>query len=504
MTVRAKLLAAAVLGLAMTMAVWGWVQLEVLDNLLIQQHERRLDELADTVGTYFEHFPTQRGLSALDITLKDHLQTDARLARIDLFTVQGNNVEFVAGAGRILYEWPDQVVDSVLEKMKPQYFPISTEAGPALGLLYPRFFDLDQSIHIIGVISFSHLRTEILSRARIFLVFSSLGLLLVILFVLYLSFDWLLGRPLTLITRIIDAFQHGRYEKRIRLSRQDELGRLVNHFNEMADEIERVLAHNRDLTSHLEARIQEETAKVVQLQNQVNQLQQLSTMGYLTATLAHDLGTPLHSIAGLSELLLERGNWPPDVSRKLELILQQAQRLNMAIQNIRRVTRTPEPHFEKVTVQEILNETLPLVEPILQRSGIHMEASAEENLPPLVVDRSRVQTALLNLIQNAAEAMAASGGKIVVSADLTEDRQAVAVSVQDDGPGISPELLERIGEPFFSTHENEGLRGLGMAIVRDIMKVHTGEMTIRSSPGEGTTITLSFPIYDAAPSLASP
>ncbi len=150
----------------------------------------------------------------------------------------------------------------------------------------------------------------------------------------------------------------------------------MNHFNEMADEIERVLAHNRELASHLEARIQEETAKVVQLQNQVNQLQQLSTMGYLTATLAHDLGTPLHSIAGLSELLLERGDWPSDVSRKLELILQQAQRLNMAIQNIRRVTRTPEPHFEQVTVQELLNETLPLVEPILQRSGIHMGASS--------------------------------------------------------------------------------------------------------------------------------
>ncbi len=117
-------------------------------------------------------------------------------------------MEFVAGAGRILYEWPDRVVNSVLEKMKPQYFPIQTEAGPALGLLYPRVFALDQSIHIIGVISFSQLRTEILSRARIFLLFSSLGLLLVILFVLYLSFDcsW---APSDLITRIIDAFQHG-------------------------------------------------------------------------------------------------------------------------------------------------------------------------------------------------------------------------------------------------------------------------------------------------------
>ncbi len=114
----------------------------------------------------------------------------------------------------------------------------------------------------------------------------------------------------------------------------------------MATEIQQVMASNLDLTRHLEERVKEETLKVVQLQKQVDDLKQLTALGHLTANLAHDLGTPLHSIGGLANLLLEREGWPPDVAHKLQLIVQQTQRLDNVIQNVRRATRLPEPHFE--------------------------------------------------------------------------------------------------------------------------------------------------------------
>ena len=499
MTVRTRLLLVAVFGLFITMSIWGWAQITVLDNLLTRSQEKRLNELADTVSTYYEHFPTRRGLSALDATLQDHVQSDTRLARIDLFTVQGNDIEFVAGAGRITYEWPETDVASVLDNMQPRYFSLNTEAGLAMGLLFPDYSEKDQTIHIVAVIGYSQTRLETLARAKILLLFSSGGLLLVILCVLYLTFDRLLGRPLTMITTTIDEFQQGRYAKRILLPRKDELGHLATHFNDMADEIEQVLARNQDLTRHLEDRVQEETSKVVQLQNQVNQLQQLTAMGYLTATLAHDLGTPLHSIAGLAKLLLEREGWAPDVSRKLELIVQQTQRLNTTIENIRRVTRPPEPHFEPVPIEDLLNETLPLVEPLLEKEGIELDVTTDDTVPDLYVDRSRVQTALLNLIQNATEAMEVKGHHIRVSVFKDAPREAIAIAVKDDGPGIPADVMARVCEPFFSTHEDERLRGLGLAIVKDIMKIHSGDIGIRSQPGEGTEITLYFPIYHATP-----
>jgi len=497
MTVRTRLMVLTVLGLAVTMTIWGWIQLRVLDVILIEQQVKRMQELAETVIAYYQHFPSGKGLSVLDDTLEDHVKSDDRLARIDLFSVVNGEVEYIVGAGRVPYEWTENIISSAMEKSKTQRIELNTDAGPALGLLYPFLSEKDTQV-FVGVVVFSQSRLEILSRAKRLLLFSTLGLLFAILFVLALSYRWLIGRPLGVIIDTIDEFQAGKYIRRIPIAKRDEWGQLADHFNIMAEEIERVLARNQELQRQLEERVQEETHKVVQLQQQVNQLQQLTALGYLTATLAHDLGTPLHSIAGLAKLLLEHDTWPPDVGRKLELIVQQTQRLNTVIQNVRHATRLPEPHFEAVTVPELLNETLPLVEPLMQKSGIQLIVNVDENIPILHVDRYRVQTALFNLIQNALEAMS-GGGRITVSASALPHNNTVAIIIQDNGPGIPPELLARVCEPFFSTHMDEGLRGLGLAIVRDIVKVHGGQIEIKSSPDEGTRVVLYFPVIETGP-----
>ena len=495
-TVRTRLVVLTFLGLAATMAIWGWIQVKALNSILIEQQENRLYDLAETVSTYYQHFPTRKGLSALDETLEGHVQTDARLARIDIFNIENGYVEYIVGAGRAPYEWPDNLISSAAEKTKPHYVELNIEGGPALGLLYP-FMSEKHSQTFIGVITYSQSRLEILSRAKRLLIYNSLGMLFVILIFLSLSYGWIIWRPLKIIISTIDDFHEGHYVKRIPIARLDEWGQLADHFNLMADEIERVMARNIELHRRLEERVQEATLNVVQLQQQVNQLQHLTSLGYLTANLAHDLGTPLHSIAGLAKLLLEHDQWPPDVRRKLELIDQQTQRLNMVIQNVRRATRLPEPHFEATSVSELLNETLLLVEPLMQKSGIKLVVRVDENIPLLYVDGYRVQTALFNLIQNALEAMPA-GGNITVTASVLPNNQTVSIMVEDDGPGIPSELIQKVCEPFFSTRSDGELKGLGLAIVQDIVKVHGGRIEIKSEPGKGTQITLSFPVVSGA------
>ncbi|MFH2120334.1 MAG: histidine kinase dimerization/phospho-acceptor domain-containing protein, partial [Pseudomonadota bacterium] len=336
MTVRTRLMILTVLGLAVTMAVWGWVQLRALDLILVEQQGKRLSGVAETVSAYYIHFPSGQGLSILDKALKEQVQTDIRLARIDIFTVVNYDIdyiEYIAGASRVRYEWPESMVSSVAASRKPQYIRLQTEDGPAVGLLYPVTSEKTKNTQfVVGVVNFSRANAEILSRAQRLLVISAAWLLAIIVLVLALSYRWLIARPLGVIVGTIDAFQTGQYVKRIPIVRRDEWGHLAEHFNSMADEIEQVLIRNQELTRSLEDRVSEATRKAVELQKQVNQLQQLTAMGYLTATLAHDLGTPLHSIAGLASLLLEKGNWPPDVARKLDLIVQQTQRLNTVIQ----------------------------------------------------------------------------------------------------------------------------------------------------------------------------
>jgi signal transduction histidine kinase len=207
------------------------------------------------------------------------------------------------------------------------------------------------------------------------------------------------------------------------------------------------------------------------------------------------LGTPLHSIAGLANLMLEREGWPPDVAHKLQLIVQQTQRLDNVIQNVRRATRLPDPHFEILTIQKILNETLPLVEPLMQKSDVILSVNMDTGIAPLYVDRYRIQTALFNIIQNSLEAMQ-QGGKITVQAQDMPQERMVAITITDTGLGMHQEMLDKACEPFYSSHKEEGMRGLGLAIVRDIVKAHGGKMEIKSSPGKGTAIILYLPSAD--------
>ncbi len=494
LTVRVRLIMLTVIGLALTMAIWGFVQLTALDRILVDQQAKRLEGVADTISTFYQFFPTKRGLRALDSALKDFIQTDVRLARIDIFDINHGNVDYVTGASRVQYEWPDNITADASAKNKVHYVKIETESGPALGLLYPAPGDTKGSHIVVGIIGFSRANAEIMNSAQQLLIFSSIGLLLFIFLILGLSYGWIIGRPLKLIIQTIDEFQKGQYINRIPIVHRDEWGQISKHFNMMADEIQDVITRNLDLNRHLEDRVREETLKVVQLQKQVADLKQLTALGHLTANLAHDMGTPLHSIGGLAKLLLEREGWPPDVAHKLKLIVQQTQRLDNVIQNVRKATRLPEPHFEVLTIHEILSETLPLVESFMQKNKVEMRVNIDDGIKPLYVDRYRIQTALMNIIQNALEAMT-QGGKITISAQTLSPDGLVAVTINDTGTGMPPDMIEKVCEPFFSTRQNEGLRGLGLAIVRDIVKTHGGKMEIKSSLGKGTSIILYLPVF---------
>ena len=495
LTVRIKLMALTGLGLAVTMASWGLIQLSALDRILVEQQVKRLEGVAETVSTFYQNFPTKRGLSALDSAMKDHLQSDVRLARIDIFDTHRGNIDYIAGASRVQYEWSDKIIAQAAEKGTSRYVKLSTESGPALGFVYAAAGDTKDSRIVVAIIGFSRANAEIMNRAGQLLILSSAGLLLIILLVLGFSYGWIIGGPLQLIINTIDESQKGQYIQRIPIIRQDEWGQLADHFNMMAAEIQQVMARNLDLTRHLEDRVKEETLKVVQLQKQVDDLKQLTALGHLTANLAHDLGTPLHSIAGLARLLLEKEGWTPDVTHKLELIVQQTQRLDNVIQNVRRATRLPDPHFEVLTIQKILNETLPLVEPLMQKNNVMMNVTIDAGIVPLYVDRYRIQTALFNIIQNALEAMPA-GGKIAIAAQALPLERMVSIAILDTGRGMSADVIDKACEPFYSSHKDESMRGLGLAIVRDIVKAHGGKMEIRSTPGEGTSITLYLPVFD--------
>jgi signal transduction histidine kinase len=150
-----------------------------------------------------------------------------------------------------------------------------------------------------------------------------------------------------------------------------------------------------------------------------------------------------------------------------------------------------------MTVHKILSETLPLVEPLIQKNRITIEVRLERSVASLYADRYRIQTALLNILQNSIEAMP-GGGVIRISAQDDRAARTVVIAISDNGPGIETDLLQRVCDPFVSSHSGEGMRGLGLAIVRDIIKAHNGRMDIQSVPGSGTSVILYLRMADDA------
>lgn len=491
-SVRNRLILVTVIGLALTMSIWGWIQLTALDKILIEQQVQRLTGVAETVSTLYQFFPETEDLASLDAALKDHLQTDIRLARIDIFDTSKKGINYVGGASRIQYDWPEIIISAAHKKGTFRYTKLTTEAGPALGLLYPAAGEKEGSHFVVGIIGFTKANVDFMNRARKLLFISSVGLIFVILSLFIVSYRWIIGTPLQGITHTMDEFRRGQYINRIPVKRADEFGTLAEHFNIMADEIHNVMVKNLELTKHLENRVREETGKVVHLQKQLDDLKQLTALGHLTANLAHDLGTPIHSIGGLAKLLLEEKGLSADIVRKLELIVQQTQRLDDVIQNVRKATRLPEPHFELLSLQQLFSETLPLVEPLLQNKNVSLRAQITDNVY-VYADRYRIQTALLNIFQNSLEAME-RGGDIVIAGKLSEHEGFVSISVADSGVGMPPDFVQKAFAPFFSTKRDGSLRGLGLAIVSDIVKIHNGKIEVKSSPGRGTSVFLHLPI----------
>ena len=121
--------------------------------------------------------------------------------------------------------------------------------------------------------------------------------------------------------------------------------------------------------------------------------------------------------------------------------------------------------------------------------------SIDRSAASLYVDRYRIQTALLNIIQNSIDAMP-DGGKITISAEDDRAAKTSKILIADNGQGIEADLLKKVCEPFFSSHKDEGMRGLGLAIVRDIVKAHGGQMEIQSTPGSGTSVILYLRMAD--------
>jgi signal transduction histidine kinase len=284
-----------------------------------------------------------------------------------------------------------------------------------------------------------------------------------------LAVHGVVNRP---IGRFVRAMRGAEAEP-VALASNDEFGAMAHQFNEMIGRArERLFEMQRDL-SHAE---------------------RLALSGRIVAEVAHEIGTPLHSVMGHLELLRE--DLPPravseTIERRLRVIESQLSRLREIIDRLLDLTRRSPQPVVPVDVNGLVQETIELVHPALSAARLQLDVHADPAPPRLAGKRSELQQVVLNLLTNALDATP-PGGVIRVATRAHEGE--VEIEVADTGSGIPAPELKRIFDPFVTTKEPHRGTGLGLFICAQIVHDHGGRIDVESEPGHGSVFRVTLPV----------
>ena len=247
----------------------------------------------------------------------------------------------------------------------------------------------------------------------------------------------------------------------------------------------------------------DDLTEIRRLEREVRMQDRLAAVGRLAAAIAHEIRNPLTSIAGSVSMLSGVPEMNEDHRRLLDIVTRESQRLNSIITDFLAYSRTKQYRLDKVDLIQLVEDTLTLMDHRMtaENTGITIQRRFPVGQAWTIADGDKIKQVFWNFCEIAVRAMkgAPVGGRLTVTVEaLGEDWQ---VGFTDTGPGMSPQQIEKIFEPFQSNFE--GGTGLGLAIVYQIVQAHGGKVWARSKPGQGTTFVLRLHRLEAGRSLSA-
>lgn len=222
--------------------------------------------------------------------------------------------------------------------------------------------------------------------------------------------------------------------------------------------------------------------------------ERLNALTLLAAGVAHEIGNPLNSLDIHLQLLSRKMRKLPPGDRAplqehLDTARSEIQRLDTILKQFLQAVRPTTPHRERCDLTVVLRDAIRLLEPELESREIGVQIDLEENFPDLQLDSGQFHQVFYNLLRNAFQAIGGKDGVIGINAHFNEFE--VTVSIDDNGTGIPPEQMGSLFEPYRTTKQSG--TGLGLLIVRRVVREHGGEIEIQSEPGAGTRILIHLP-----------
>ena len=238
-----------------------------------------------------------------------------------------------------------------------------------------------------------------------------------------------------------------------------------------------------------EAIIERRALERLRLKEQLNRAEHLSSLGEMVAAVSHEIRNPLGIILSSTELMQKKLDADDPANTLTGIIMEEAGRLNTIITDFLNFARPRTPNLSPCRIDHILDKNITFLEPQIQSRGYTIERQFAEALPEINADADMLYQAFLNILINAMQAMS-DGGRINVMVDSPDNM--VKVSITDTGPGISEDIKDKIWDPFFTTKDKG--TGLGLGIVKNIVKTHSGRIAIENLPEGGTCVAIDLPV----------
>lgn len=234
------------------------------------------------------------------------------------------------------------------------------------------------------------------------------------------------------------------------------------------------------------------------LEESLRQSERFSLLGTLAAEIAHEIRNPITIINLLMHSIAEKPDHDEQTRTDLQTITEKLDRINQIIEQTLSFSKSSETRFQPAEFNRLVEELLMFLNHKLSKAQIQVKTSLDAKLPMVEMDSGQIQQVLLNLFVNAMQAMP-HGGELLVRTRLASDRKlgpCVKCSVEDSGPGIDPETMKRLYDPFYTTRQNG--TGLGLFISNKLIKRHRGVIKVRNRPDGGCSFTISLPIESEA------
>lgn len=482
-SVAVRLLAVVVVPILLVVSLAGTYVLDTLEK----HFERRLEEDVEMVARSLQlpvsHALERKRLGSLGKSLTSAIRI-GRVYGVRLYNPQGEVIASTIGETGEPEPAPDQVVE--LDDVDERHREYGEVGGRTVySYFVPLFGSADEPIGFLQVTRRKQDFRQLMTQMR----WAGGGVLMLVVTLVSMvalgGYHSAVGRAVSRLRESMGRIEDGDLDHRAEQNGPRELASVARSLNTMLDSLQEA-----------ERRVRRHRRQKADLKDELRESEKMAAVGRVSAGVAHELGNPLSTLAGHLQRLDRRHGPDTETGQSLEAMDRETTRMQSIIQQMldfgrgSRGERTALPAGHLVELAEHRLETR-AAELGAQLEIVPPETSTDAQV---AVTPARIEQALVNLVENAARAC--SGGRVRLSSAITGEH--VELIVDDDGPGVDPEVREQLFEPFVTTRTDEGGAGLGLAIVEAVAREHEGFAAVDPSPLGGARFRLAIPRDDSS------